>query len=111
MPGMYVVTSALFVSRARATFRSAEFGFFGVWVYTRTHTPRFSGHPSSAGDFVFARICSRPRRTNCENVGTLTSRFSDCYLLRDTSPHLSRRLFFRAAQTNPRRVMRVHEQK
>jgi len=57
---MYVVTSALFVSRARATLRSAEFGFFGVCVYTRTHTPRFSGQPSSAGDFVFVRICSRP---------------------------------------------------
>jgi len=23
-----------------ATFRSAEFGFFGVVVYTRVHTPR-----------------------------------------------------------------------
>jgi len=29
---MYVVTSALFVKRARATLRSAEFGFFGVCV-------------------------------------------------------------------------------
>src|SRR3954467_3854701 len=28
------------VSRTRATFRSAEFGFFGVVVYTRVHTPR-----------------------------------------------------------------------
>src|ERR1700691_2918964 len=71
MPGMYVVTSALFVSRARATFLSAEFGFFGVCVYTRTHTPRFSGHPSRAGDFVFVRIFSRPWRTSCENVGTV----------------------------------------
>ena len=26
-----------------ATLRSAEFGFFGVVVYTRTHTPRFCG--------------------------------------------------------------------
>jgi hypothetical protein len=34
------------------------------------HTPRFSGQLSSAGDFVFVRICSRPWRTSCENVGT-----------------------------------------
>lgn len=46
---MYVVTSILLVRRTRATFRSAEFGFFGVCVYTRMHTPRFCGHPSSAG--------------------------------------------------------------
>src|SRR5215210_8649241 len=40
---MYTVTSCPFVSRTRATFRSAEFGFFGVVVYTRVHTPRFWG--------------------------------------------------------------------
>jgi hypothetical protein len=40
-------------------------------VYTRTQTPRFSGHPSSAGDFVFDRIFSLPFLTSCENVGTL----------------------------------------
>jgi hypothetical protein len=34
------------------------------------HTPRLSGQPCSAGDFVFARICSRPFRTSCANVGT-----------------------------------------
>src|SRR6185437_8176278 len=28
------------VRRTRATLRSAEFGFFGVVVYTRVHTPR-----------------------------------------------------------------------
>ena len=27
------------VSRTRATFRKAEFGFLGVVVYTRVHTP------------------------------------------------------------------------
>ena len=37
------------VSRTRATLRSAEFGFFGVWVYTRVHTPRFCGQDCSAG--------------------------------------------------------------
>src|SRR5712692_5385330 len=70
MPGIYVVTSTLFVSLTRATLRSAEFGFFGVCVYTRMHTPRFCGLLSSAGDFVFDRICSRPARTNWPNVGT-----------------------------------------
>src|SRR5215211_3616410 len=29
--------------RTRATLRSAEFGFFGVVVYTRVHTPRRCG--------------------------------------------------------------------
>ena len=44
-PGMYAVTSMPFVSRTRATLRSAEFGFFGVEVNTRTQTPRFWGDP------------------------------------------------------------------
>src|ERR1700737_1338451 len=35
------------------------------------HTPRFSGHPISAGDLVLAIIPSRPILTNCENVGTV----------------------------------------
>src|SRR6266404_9604509 len=70
-PGMYVVTSIAFVRRTRATLRKAEFGFFGVCVYTRMHTPRFSGQPASAGDFVLAIIPSRPILTNCENVGTV----------------------------------------
>src|SRR5689334_2021972 len=72
---MYVVTSTAFVSRTRATLRNAEFGFFGVCVYTRMHTPRFSGHPASAGDFVLVRIPSRPIRTNCANVGTVFPHF------------------------------------
>src|ERR1700731_1707441 len=71
MPGMYVVTSIELVSRTRATLRNAEFGFFGVCVYTRMQTPRFSGQPMSAGDFVFTWTCSRPIRTSCENVGTV----------------------------------------
>src|SRR5580698_3308973 len=77
MPGMYVVTSTEFVSRARATLRSAELGFFGVCVYTRMHTPRFSGHPCSAGDFVFTFTLSRPLRTNCANVGTALPQSSE----------------------------------
>src|SRR4029079_18987263 len=59
------------VSRARATFRSAEFGFFGVCVKTRTHTPRFCGLFCSAGLFVLLTIFLRPARTNWLIVGIL----------------------------------------
>jgi hypothetical protein len=41
-----------FVRRTLATLRSAEFGFFGVEVKTRTQTPRFCGQEASAGLFV-----------------------------------------------------------
>jgi hypothetical protein len=34
--------------------RRAEFGFFGVTVYTRVQTPRFWGAAPSAGTFVFS---------------------------------------------------------
>src|SRR5260370_18388089 len=64
-----------FVKRTRATLRNAEFGFFGVCLYTRMHTPRFSGQPASAGDFVFTRTASRPILTSCENVGTVVPLF------------------------------------
>src|SRR5579864_675330 len=75
MPGIYVVTSTEFVSRTRATLRNAEFGFFGVCVYTRMHTPRFSGQPIRAGDLVLTWTFSRPIRTSCENVGTVFSQW------------------------------------
>src|SRR5215468_9793849 len=68
-PGMYDVTSIPFVSRTRATLRSAEFGFFGVVVYTRVHTPRFCGEPCSAGAFSFACCLVRPRLTSWLMVG------------------------------------------
>ena len=51
-----------FVSRTRAIFRSAEFGFLGVIVETRVQTPRFWGAPWSAGVFVFSRLDVRPLR-------------------------------------------------
>src|SRR5689334_24976670 len=75
---MYAVTSMPFVSRTRATLRRAEFGFLGVVVYTRVHTPRFCGaatrflrplpdfRPGVASFFVFGL---RPLRTNWEVVG------------------------------------------
>ena len=48
------MTSMPLVRRTRATLRRAEFGFFGVTVYTRVQTPRFCGAPASAGVLVFA---------------------------------------------------------
>src|SRR5436190_18548191 len=68
-PGMHAVTSIWLVNRTRATFRSAEFGFFGVVVYTRVHTPRRCGLPLSAGVFVLLVFAWRPLRTNCWMVG------------------------------------------
>src|SRR3954465_7341206 len=57
------------VSRTRATLRSAEFGFFGVVVYTRVHTPRRWGEPFNAGVLVFSTLSSRPLRTSWLIVG------------------------------------------
>jgi hypothetical protein len=53
------------VRRTRATLRSAEFGFFGVFVYTLVHTPRRCGEPLRAGVFVFDVLLDRPWRTSC----------------------------------------------
>src|SRR5699024_9616428 len=50
--------------------RSAEFGFLGVWVYTRVQTPRRWGDPLSAGVLVDSERTSRPLRTSCWIVGT-----------------------------------------
>src|SRR3989454_12659899 len=57
------------VRRTRATFRSAELGFFGVVVYTRVHTPRFCGEPCRAGAACLARCFVRPRLTSWLMVG------------------------------------------
>src|SRR3972149_4344392 len=70
---MYAVTSICEVRRTRATFRRAEFGFFGVVVYTRVQTPRRCGEPLSAGLFVLLRGRSRPLRTSCWIVGMALS--------------------------------------
>src|SRR6478609_7355184 len=65
------------VRRTRATLRSAEFGFFGVVVYTRVQTPRRWGEPFSAGVLFFSTLSCRPFRTSCWIVGTV-SPFSVC---------------------------------
>src|SRR5688572_22741986 len=72
-----------FVRRTRATFRSAEFGFFGVRVMTWRHTPRRCGAPRPAlvvclrvfsvrrraGAFTFLTAGLRPLRTSWLMVG------------------------------------------
>src|SRR6185503_6816782 len=70
-PGMYAVTSSPLVRRTRATLRSAEFGFFGVTVYTRVQTPRFCGAPRRCGVLVFCRAWTRGFRTSWLIVGML----------------------------------------
>src|ERR671937_2834584 len=66
------------VSRTRATLRRAEFGFLGVVVYTRVHTPRRCGAATrrlrprpdlspGVASFFFGAL--RPFRTSCEVVG------------------------------------------
>src|SRR3954463_8742366 len=57
------------VRRTRATLRRAEFGFFGVTVNTRVHTPRRCGAPFRAGVLVLSALVSRPLRTSCAIVG------------------------------------------
>src|SRR5215216_6403242 len=63
------MTSKPLVRRTFATLRSAEFGFFGVVVYTRVQTPRRKGFDLSAGDFSFLRTSLRLRRTSWLMVG------------------------------------------
>src|SRR3954471_20273426 len=67
---MYAVISTPLDRRTRATLRMAEFGFFGVFVYTRVHTPRRCGEPFRAGVLVFENLVLRPCRTSCWIVGT-----------------------------------------
>src|ERR1700750_371895 len=73
------------VARTRATLRSAEFGFLGVVVYTRVHTPRRCGaatfflrplpdfRPGVASFLVFGL---RPLRTSWDVVGIRRSRLA-----------------------------------
>jgi hypothetical protein len=66
---MYTVTSLPLLSRTRAIFRSAEFGFFGVIVFTCKQTPRFCAHLSKTGALLNLRGIRRSLRTNWLIVG------------------------------------------
>src|SRR6516225_576944 len=72
-----------FVSRTRATLRRAEFGFFGVVVYTRVQTPRRWGAATfflrplpdlrpGVASFFFGVV--RPLRTSWLVVGIRRAR-------------------------------------
>src|ERR1700690_2447349 len=89
-PGIYVVTSMPLVSRTRATFRSAEFGFLGVEVYTRVQTPRFCGQLSSAGLDVFQAGGLGPLRPSWAILG-----------LKRTQPNLTRPNRRQPSRTRP----------
>ena len=86
-PGIYAVTSIPFVNRTRATFLSAEFGFFGVVVYTRVQTPLFCGLPSIAGALLFQVTPFRLFRTSWFIVG---KQYSVCLLLPGPSKKLDK---------------------
>src|SRR5215475_10742883 len=68
---MYEMISKPLVRRTLATLRSAEFGFFGVVVYTRVHTPRFCGDCCSAGTFLRDFCTSRGLAISWLIVGIL----------------------------------------
>src|SRR4029450_9315711 len=72
---MYEVTSIPLVRRTLAALRRAEFGFFGVVVYTRVQTPRFCGFCSIAGTLFLAFCGSRPLRISWLIVGMKPSPF------------------------------------
>src|SRR5690625_2867809 len=72
----------LFDKRTRAYLRNAEFGFLGVSVPTRVHTPRFCGEFTfvnfflkllyplfNAGESDFFGLLTRPFRINWLIVG------------------------------------------
>jgi len=59
--------------------RMAEFGFLGVVVYTRTHTPLRCGQEVNAADLLVFVLLWRPFLTSCDIVGIrlFTFVFSD----------------------------------
>jgi hypothetical protein len=65
-----------FVRRTLATFRMAEFGFFGVRVITWRQTPRRKGAPAKAGALLLYVSFSRPLRTSWLIVGIGGQNFS-----------------------------------
>src|SRR5215211_5039757 len=110
---MYVVTSIWLVRRTRATLRRAEFGFFGVVVYTRVHTPRRCGaatfflrplpdfRPGVASFFVFG---FRPLRTSWEVVGIRRERLAGAGFRPSSRPRLrAHRRARRTGGRSPRR--------
>src|SRR3989338_2071471 len=100
-PGMYALTSMPLVKRTLATFRSAEFGFLGVMVFTTVHTPRLNEDVWNfglflsalklliiAGDFDFDRAFVLFLRTNWFIVGIYASLKLKVYTVKCKIPTL-----------------------
>jgi hypothetical protein len=73
------VTSKPLFNRIRATFRIAEFGFFGVVVNTLRQTPRRCGHSIKAGTLFFTVRGERGLRINWFIVGIPTPENSELH--------------------------------
>jgi len=71
-PGMWANISCRLLNRTLTILRRAEFGFLGVLVETRRHTPCFWGHWSKARVRSVRRFSSLPSRINWFNVGIRT---------------------------------------
>src|ERR1700758_2659697 len=84
---MYEMTSKPLVRRTLATLRSAEFGFFGVVVYTRVHTPRRCGAWFKAADLLLFTPLMRPFLTNCCIVGISNLLIYCCLIHNYIIPH------------------------
>src|ERR1700730_13634485 len=81
------MTSKPLVRRTLATLRNAEFGFLGVVVWTRVHTPRFCGDCCRAGTFLRAFCATRGLRINWLMVGIVSLHLP----FRDAASRFSRR--------------------
>src|ERR1700733_657981 len=75
---------------------------------TRRAFPDSLPAPGTSSSSEFARARGAP---TVKTSALCPLDFQRLFAIRDTSPQASRRPFFRAAQTIPRRVLRVHEQK
>src|ERR1700731_230748 len=100
------MTSKPLVRRTFATLRSAEFGFFGVVVYTRVQTPRFCGDCCSAGTFLRDFCTTRGLAISWLIVGISPSPFNSCETVSGFANSQSRRPapLDRRARIDPRKA-------
>lgn len=67
-PGIYTILFFPVTLRLFVTLRCAEFGFFGAFLYTFIHTPRFCGFPFNAGLLFFFTRATRSFVSLCRLV-------------------------------------------
>ena len=121
IPGIYADTSMPLVKRTRATFRSAEFGFFGVVVNTFKHTPRLNGdveftgrfkivlkYNPIAGDLDFSVLLWRPFLISCLMVGILFFRMHGVGELLRCLPRILPRRSISPSRSSARRRLVFH---